>query len=343
MAQGDYDEAESLAKNLAAIYPEEPYPYVLLSRVMLIQGKIEEAVDFSNNALRIDRRYIPAVVARAHLYVAEGENEAARVSFEKLLLFDDPMLASVGMEGLAHVDFLAGRFDEASEALDESIRLAMSVESTHRGLVNAFRLVDYLCELGRTDAAESVLERWVSRHGEIPYQLGQIRIEISEGELGDVRAALETIEDNAEWRAWTRALAMDVADIRALTFIQENNFSGALDILDAAGATAESTRRVYLKGFALFRNGKAEEAAGLFRQARLRLHGLVFPYHGDPILYAQAIFFLAETALARGESNEARRHYVAFLDLWGETDWELQAVGRARDKLEALQPAPPKG
>jgi tetratricopeptide (TPR) repeat protein len=343
VAEGDYEKAESLAKDLAAIYPGEPYPYVLLSRVQLIEGKVDDAVEFANNALLLDERYIPAIVARAHLYVAEGANEAARVSFEKLLLFDDPMLSSVGMEGMAYVDFLAGRFDEASAALDESIRLSMSVESSRRGLVNAFRLVNYLCELGRTDAANSVLERWVRRHGDIPYRLGRIRIGISEGNLAEAKHALDEIENKMEWRAWMRALTLDFVDTRALTFIEEKNFGGALDLLSAAGPPIESTRRAYLKGFALFRNGNAEAAAGLFKQARLRLHGLVFPYHGDPILYAQSIFFLAEAALARGESDEAREHYSAFLDLWGESDWELQAVGRARKKLEALTTAAPSG
>ncbi|MFQ5511563.1 MAG: tetratricopeptide repeat protein [Candidatus Krumholzibacteriia bacterium] len=343
VAKGDYDQAESLAKDLASIYPEEPYPYVLLSRVELIRGEVDEAVDFSNNALRLDDRYVPAIVARAHLYVAEGDNEAARVSFEKLLLFDDAMLSSVGMEGIAYVNFLDGRFDEASDALDESVRLAMSAESTRRGLVNAFRHVNYLCELGRTDAAETVLERWVSRRGDIPYQLGRIRIGISAGRLEEVRHALDEIEDKTEWRTWMRALGLDFVDFRALAFIEEKNFNGALDLLNAAGVQDPGTRRIYLKGFALFHNGNAEEASGLFRQARLRFHGIVFPYHGDPVLYAQGIFFLAEAALARGESDEARQYYGSFLDLWGECDWELQAVARAREKLEALSVDSHKG
>ncbi|MEE9269177.1 MAG: tetratricopeptide repeat protein [Candidatus Krumholzibacteria bacterium] len=343
VAEGDYEQAESLARDLAAIYPGEPYPYVLLSRVQLIQGKVDDAVDFANNALLLDQRYIPAIIARAHLYVAEGDNEAARVSFEKLLLFDDPMLSSVGMEGMAYVDFLAGRFDEASASLDESIRLSMSVESSRRGLVNTFRLVNYLCELGRTDTANSVLERWVRRHGDIPYRLGRIRIGISEGNLAEARHALDEIENKEEWRAWMRTLALNFVDIRALTFIEEENFGGALDLLNAAGPPSEGTRRTYLKGFALFRDGNAEAATGLFKQARLRLHGLVFPYHGDPVLYAQSIFFLAEAALARGESDEARGYYNAFLDLWGESDWDLQAVGRARKKLEALTLSAPSG
>jgi tetratricopeptide (TPR) repeat protein len=305
---------------------------------------VKEAVEFCNNALLLDGRYIPAIVSRAHLFVAEGENEAARVSFEKLLLFDDPMLASVAYEGVAYIDFLAGRFDDATDGMDEAIRQAMSIGSMQRGLLHAFRLVDYLCELGRVDAAEAVLDRWVSRHGEIPDRLGRLRIGITRGDVVEARRALARIEDNDLWRTWMRALALDVVDFQALTFIKENNFGKALEVLNASSTgSVVGTRRAYLKGFALFQNGNAEQAVDFFQEARLRFHSLVFPYHSDPILYVQAIFFLAEAAIARGDGEEAARYYRDFLDLWGEAHWDLQAVGRAQKKLETLTPNPSDG
>ena len=63
---------------------------------------------------------------------------------------------------------------------------------------------------------------------------------------------------------------------------------------------------------------------------------MVFPYHSDPVLFVQSIFFLGEAALARGEGEQAQIHYRDFLSYWGESDWDLQAVQRARAKLETL-------
>ena len=57
----------------------------------------------------------------------------------------------------------------------------------------------------------------------------------------------------------------------------------------------------------------------------------------------QSVFFLAETAIARGESEEAVRYYTEFLGLWGDPDWDVKAVERAKDKLETLTGSAVKG
>jgi len=68
IAQNETEAAETLAKDLVALYPEEPYPHVLLARVQMIQGNVEDARELCNNALLLDRRYVPAIVSRAHAY-----------------------------------------------------------------------------------------------------------------------------------------------------------------------------------------------------------------------------------------------------------------------------------
>jgi len=336
IAKGEPEAAESLARDLVALYPEEPYPHVLLSRVHLIQGNTKEATERCDNALLLDRRYAPAIVSRAHAYIASGDAEAAKVTFEKLLMFDSPMLAATATEGIAYVDFLYGRFDAAVASMDEAIRMAMSVESTRRGMLYAFRFVDYLCELGRADAAEVVLDRWVSRYSEIPPELGELRILISQGSLSEVRTMLGQLEQDERWLSWMRALSLDYVDFEALALIQEKKFQKALNVLGTASHDPGGTRRVYLTGYAMFQTGDAEGAMAFFKQTRSRLYGVVFPYHSDPVLFVQSMFFLAEAALARGESELAQVHYGEFLRYWGESDWDLQAVQRARAKLETL-------
>ena len=344
VVKGEYEDAELLSRDLATLYPEEPYPYVLLSQVLLLRDEVEEAVEFGNNALQIDPRYIPAIVSRAHVHVAQGELEAARTNFEKLLLFDKPMLSAFGADGIAFVGFLSGRFDAAGRDMDEAVRLAMNAGSTRRGLVYAFRLIDYLCELGRSDAAAAVLDRWVIRSGDIPTRLGQMRILISVKDMASVRHGLDRIGETTEWLQWMRILGIDFTDVYALSLIKEENFTGALEIMaEADKDNRGGGRRAYLKGYASFENGDAERAADYFKEARTRLRSIEFPYHSDPVLNVQSVFFLAETALARGESEEAARFYTDFLDMWGEADWELQAVERARRKLETLSSTPPGG
>ena len=342
-ARGDIGGAERAARDLASTYPEEPYPYVLLSQVLLSAGKIDEALEFANNALDIDPRYVPAIVARAHVHAAEGELEAARVGFEKLLLFDKPMLSATAMAGIAYVEFLSGRFDDASRDMDEAVRYSVEAGSVRKGLAHAFRLIDYLCQLGRPDMAEAVWDRWVTRSGDVPSGLGQLRIQILRGDIPSVRRGLERIQNAAEWRRWMRWLEIDYTDLYALSLIREENYAGALALMDAAApAVAEAGRRSYLKGYALFENGAAESAADMLSDARVSMRRLEFPYHGDPVLYVQSFFFSGEAALARGESEDAVGYYEDFLSYWGDAEWDLQAVARARVKLETLtrEPSP---
>jgi len=343
-ARGKYEDAERLAKDLAAIYPEEPYPYVLLSQVLLLRGKLDESVEFANNALRLDPRYIPAVVSRAHIDAAQGEFEAARVNFEKLLLFDKPMLSAISMDGISYVEFLTGSFDQAARDMDEAIRMAMSAGSTRQGLLYAFRFMDCLCQLGRPDLAEAVLERWVTHSGEIPSSLGELRILIAKGDMENVQHGLQEIKNQPEWRSWMRWLEIDYTDISALSLVRQADFARALALMDSAGpADPTGGRRAYLRGYAYFENGAAEQAASFLAQARAQMHTLEFPYHSDPVLYVQSVFFSAEAALARGESEEAKRYYADFLDLWGDAQWDLQAVARARAKLDTLSSIAPNG
>jgi len=342
VARGAYADAERLAKDLAAVYPEEPYPYVLLSQVLLLRGEADESLEFANNALRLDPRYIPAIVSRAQIDAAQGEFEAARVNFEKLLLFEKPMLSAIAMDGISYVEFLTGSFEQATRDMDEAIRMAMSAGSTRQGLLYAFRFMDCLCQLGRPDLAEAVLERWVTHSGEIPSSLGQLRILIAKGEMQDVRHGLEEIKNEPEWRSWMRWLEIDYTDISALSLMQESDFAGALALMDSAGPVdASGGRRAYLRGYAYFENGAAEQAASALAQARTQMRPLEFPYHSDPVLYVQSVFFSAEAALARGESDEAKRYYADFLDLWGDAEWDLKAVARARAKLDTLASTPP--
>ena len=111
-------------------------------------------------------------------------------------------------------------------------------------------------------------------------------------------------------------------------------------MLGASDGAVPDTRRAYLMGFAAFEKGDAEQAAASFGEARQRFHALEFPYHGDPVLYVQSSFYLAEATLARGEREEAKRHYEEFLGMWGGTRWKLQAVDRAREKLATLSESP---
>lgn len=347
-ARGDLDRAARAARDLAREHAQEPFPYVLLAQVELMRGDPAAAAEFCNNALVLDSGYVPAILVRACLYEASGDHEAARVSFEKLLLFDDPILRAAGQSGIAFVDFRTGNFGHGMDAMDEAVRDAIMAGAARRGLRYAVTLVRYLCELGRSEEAATVVEQWVSGFGPVPEHLASLRVWILGGDVDAARRALAEIDSSPEWRTWSRGLSIDPVELRALAALAagEHQRARALvesDSLASPAVAGSAARRAFVRGYAAFESGDAEAAAAAFAGAREGLFGVEFPYHGDPVLDVQSLFYTAETALARGAEDEARTAYRSFLDFWGDASWDLPAVGRARGKLAALDEPPPGG
>ncbi|HKW14614.1 MAG TPA: hypothetical protein VJS69_09030, partial [Candidatus Krumholzibacteria bacterium] len=85
-----------------------------------------------------------------------------------------------------------------------------------------------------------------------------------------------------------------------------------------------------------FQSGQAEEATKAFADVRTHMYGLEFPYHGDPVLFVQSYFYRAEAQLASGQRDAARDNYNTFIRYWGDAAWDLDAIKRARQKVETL-------
>jgi tetratricopeptide (TPR) repeat protein len=124
---------------------------------------------------------------------------------------------------------------------------------------------------------------------------------------------------------------------RALAHIKNQQYAAALEILDSGLVDAiTNEEHSYLAGYAAFENGDAELAAKSFMEVLNYPRGLEFPFHHDPVLYVQSLFYLAETSMATGDKENAVTYYKTFIDYWGESTWEMQAIVRAKDKLQTL-------
>jgi hypothetical protein len=154
-----------------------------------------------------------------------------------------------------------------------------------------------------------------------------------------------------EWVLWSRMLSIDVNELMALAELAQDKPRDAMTRLlrdekeRAAVNVSAAERRTFLAGYAAFQAGDAETAMRSFAGARHGLYGLEFPYHGDPVLYVQSLFYRAESQLAVGQHESAKENYAAFVTYWGDAAWDLDAVTRARQKLEALGETvvPPQG
>jgi tetratricopeptide (TPR) repeat protein len=317
-AAGRWDRAARGAAELLRLYPEEPVPLVLASQVELARDHTAPALEYANNALDLDPFCVPAILTRSCLYARNGDFESSRVSYEKLMLFDDTALASVGHEGIAFADFLAGDFDDGVDAMDEAIRHAMMAGSRRRGLALATRMVEYLCQLGRADAAESVVERWVTEFGEIPVRLarrahptaqGRHRCRTTCSPISRARRSGAVVAGAVARRQRAHRAGRDRAGEAARC-----DGAPAACGEGAPGHRRERGRATHVSDRLLGVPGRdAETAAAAFAKVRERLFGLEFPYHGDPVLYVQSLFYRGEAQLASGKHAAAKESYSAFL------------------------------
>jgi tetratricopeptide (TPR) repeat protein len=346
VAAGQIERAAEDARELARLFPEEAFPYVLLAQVELARGNGGDAVEFCNSALQIDSRCVPAIMTRACLYADAEDLDAARVSYEKLLLFEEPMLASIGHEGIGFVDFLAGDFEEGVDEMDEAIRQAMLAGAQRRGIGLASRLVEYLCQLGQADAAEGVIERWLTGFGDVPVRLARARIQVLRGDFESANDVLTHLTTEKAWVLWARTLSIDVTELGALAEVGMHREEKALSMLgeaktDLPAVAGSAERRRFLSGYAAFEAGNAELAASSFAAVGRGLFSPEFPFHGDPVLHVQSLFFHAEAELARGNREQAAEEYQSFMGHWEDADWDLDAVKRARQRMETLGVATP--
>jgi tetratricopeptide (TPR) repeat protein len=261
------------------------------------------------------------------------------VSFEKLLLFDDQILASTANDAKAYVDFLSGNFDDGVDVMEEAIRLAMTAGSKWRGAYYIYELANNYCELGQKDEMRALLSKWQDNLSRIPMQLCYLRLAICMEEIGAPKKMLDEMKDDLSWRRGMRLLGIDYDELLGLIYIKENKYGPAMDTL---GKSLDGKRPAhssyYFLGFAAFENGDAEQASSYFKKALEQRMNMVFPYHRDPIRYVQSLFYLGETNLATGKSKEAAKYYEKFLSYWGNAGWNLEAVARARDNLKTLVP-----
>jgi len=202
--------------------------------------------------------------------------------------------------------------------------------------------VDVLCQLGRADAAEGVVERWITGFGDVPVRLARARIQLATGNMDAIDDVLARLASEKEWVLWSRRLGVDVTTLSALAEIAQEKQSQALERLlrdekdHAAVGAGAVERRAFVAGYAAFQSGQAERAMRAFSEVRRSLYGLEFPYHGDPVLFVQSYFYRGEAQLASGQHDAARESYATFIRYWGEAAWDLDAITRARQKLETL-------
>lgn len=340
--QGNLDRARALLESWTPIRPDKVEG--LRSILATFEGEPEEALGFGQAFSWIEG---PLFQAQAAL-MASRWDVARSLTDHDADEWRSDHLRAWALRNRAVLETYLGEFDKAVESYRRAgMASGLRTDEGASGGVPASAL-QLLAELyllgGETGAARDEVERALGIQPESfrgLYYAGRMALLDGDAEqaarYSSKLARLPSVETSAAARVYLRALegemALAAGDGGRAREIFEPLVEGPM-MLDWAttcsssgAAIRDGLVRTYL---ALGRDKDAIEALeDLLASGAERVD--------HPAIYTQALYRLGVLKLESGRREEGRRLLSTYLAQWGSADWELESIGDARARLNALE------
>lgn len=302
----DLEAAESAFSRFMELHPDYGPAHMRLGKVLVAQGRSEEASLQFERALELEPRLQPAQVALAQLELADGELEAAEQLLEQVLA-ESPRHEQA-LTTLGQVYMRQGRRDEARE---------VAARATHAAAYNLYSdplmskmVAEELSSAQIWERAKSFLEHGNYEQAAIGLARvveltpdnasAHVQLAVAYGHLGRSDRALQHLERSI-------ALEPDSADARTrlgALYLELERPADAVEHLRAViDLEPEESEAHWLLGRALLRTGGSANAIRVFDSARAAGMSVPPSAHND---WGNA---LAQT----GRPEEALSHFEAAL------------------------------
>ena len=194
--QKKYSRSEKFFEEAIRLEPFWSEPVDNLAKILLVQGKTEDAVRQFEKSIANNPENVPAYLSLAHLhYIAKNYDQAKQVHTRALEKFPDLWLAANNLA------FLKSEFPDSPEDLEEALKYA---ESAYRLRPDEAQVAGTLgwvyYKLGDHEKAVPLLEKAVTKQPEsaiLNYHLGMALYKSGEIESasGFLKKAVEAAED----------------------------------------------------------------------------------------------------------------------------------------------------
>jgi tetratricopeptide (TPR) repeat protein len=159
--EAEIDRAEAAVLKAISLDAKLPFAYQALGWVHRLRGRHQAGLDAFNEAIRIDPGYVRAYAQIGNQMVLLGDARGAIAMAEKAIAIDPnhrslPVFQWV--KGRAH--FVLGEYENAVEALQESVRRRPNLWFTHAWLIAAYALTNHEAE-----AKKRALDGFRQHHG----------------------------------------------------------------------------------------------------------------------------------------------------------------------------------
>jgi adenylate cyclase len=159
--QAEVNRAEAAVRKAISLDANLPFAHHALGWVHRIHGDHQAALDAFNQAIRIDPNFASAYAQAGNELVFLGDARGAIPLTEKAMAINPNHRAFQvyqWVKGRAH--FVLGEYENAVEALEESVRVRPNLWFTHAWLIAAYALTNREAE-----AKKQALDRFRKHHG----------------------------------------------------------------------------------------------------------------------------------------------------------------------------------
>ncbi|MBV8835860.1 MAG: tetratricopeptide repeat protein [Alphaproteobacteria bacterium] len=285
------------------------------------EGKINEALDAFNAAIKRNPKFYPPYFARASIERRRGEFDAAIADYTTVLRLESTEVDAFYNRGLSYSDL--GKPEQALADYAEYVRAKPDDPDGH------LRRAEILAGLGERDQALAEWDALIRRYDQQPsYLLARASLR---RDFGDLDAGIASAPSNPSLY-WLRGrLGREKADsVRALA-----------DFAQAIALKADDLRAYLSRGETLRDGGRIEDARAVFEAAIARAPDNATAYQERGLL---ALFVGGDVAAAKADLDTAVEKAVSYRSFRGLLQYaakQFDVPASATDDAPALAPDVP--
>jgi len=345
---GLYDKATQILKYYLDNFSDNAWIHATLADNYIYQGKYDLALDEVSKTLSLDPKHIWASRMKGNIPLYRGNLIEAEKQYQVLLESEETAAKGWGIDQLAWLHLLQGKFEKSKDLAKQGIELAKKSgqkdwEIWDRGFLADLYLIseNYEAALEDYNKALSIAVEIDSLGGQRDALYGKglayIRMKSKDKACEAAEELKELIEGGLH-----KKLMRYYYHLMGMIELEGENFPNAIEYFKKA-LSLLPYRQAYNHALfidplalAYYKEGNLEKAREEYERITSFTEGRL--YYGD--IYAKSFYMLGKISQEKGWEGKAIENYKKFLDLWKDADPGIAEVEDARKRLAGLKRLP---
>ncbi|MBN1589173.1 MAG: tetratricopeptide repeat protein [Pirellulales bacterium] len=341
MNPGRYDQAEETLKACLKRFGDRTDVYLALALIHQYRGEYRLAREVVDKAIALDPNVAACHASKGDVYLYSGNLDRAEAQYQKLFEDPRPEFHRLGLYRLSELRLLQGRFNEARDLAQQGYDLARKRKNkgTMRDRLSLLAHLDALAghpqeAIARLDTLwkTTLVDEELEWQRFIVYSKGLVYART--GQLDEALREAKKLEDLTA-KGLDKKKTRLFLHLMGVIEIERKDYSKAVEYLEQSLpmiclrsrlniAVADSLASAYVGTGQLKKARKEYERMATFPRGR--------QFYGH--LYALSFYRLGSCWEAEGRTDEAKKYYQKFLNLWHDADPGIPEMRQASKKLK---------